>query len=180
MELLTYLIQIYKQWAATKDLIHFLFAHSIRIKDTNYGDGEDDLKHFLKRENDLMANRLKSGERTFDPYTKDTRLVDEKYAKFNLVLNLFIFYTDNNCKLLYLFRRKQNEAARTTLKSLVGKLSEKLGKKLPASMTGNADADAKSKSNTNYVDPMLAQLKQTDVIIFVCNTLFCTQDDFKN
>lgn len=91
---------------------------------------------------------------------------NEKIKRFWLIA-FFIF--DN--------RRKQNEAARTTLKSLVGKLSEKLGKKLPPSMTANSDADAKSKSNTNYIDPMLAQLKQTDVIILHCCPPI-TQDRF--
>lgn len=65
----------------TRTYFDFDFIPCFRIKDANYGDGEDDLKHFLERENDLMANRLKSGDRTFDPYTKDTRLVDEKCAK---------------------------------------------------------------------------------------------------
>lgn len=48
------------------------------IRDQNYTDGEEDLKIFLAKEHDLMANRLKTRERVFDPYTKDIRLVDEK------------------------------------------------------------------------------------------------------
>lgn len=48
------------------------------IKDQKYADNEQELKHFLEKEHNLMANRLKSKDRVFDPYTKDIRLVDEK------------------------------------------------------------------------------------------------------
>lgn len=43
-----------------------------------------------------------------------------------------------------------------TLKSLVGKISDKLGRKM------EKDANKKA-ANAQYVDPKLDQLKQTDV-----------------
>lgn len=48
------------------------------IQDRQYTDAERDLANFLKKENDLMADRLKPKEKKFDPYTKDLRLVDAK------------------------------------------------------------------------------------------------------
>lgn len=48
------------------------------VYDQQYRAGEIDLENFLKNESDLMANRLKSNETKFDPYTKDLRLVDAK------------------------------------------------------------------------------------------------------
>lgn len=48
------------------------------IRDRQYTDAEKDLADFLKKENDLMENRLKPKEKKFDPYTKDLRLVDAK------------------------------------------------------------------------------------------------------
>lgn len=50
------------------------------IKSKQYRHGEIDLENFIKMENALMANRLKSDEMKFDPYTKDLRMVDAKYV----------------------------------------------------------------------------------------------------
>lgn len=48
------------------------------IRDRQYTNAERDLADFLKKENDLMADRLRPKEKQFDPYTKDLRLVDAK------------------------------------------------------------------------------------------------------
>lgn len=50
----------------------------LTIKDKKFTDGEMDLEIFLKKENDLMADRLRPKEKKFDPYTKDIRIVDAK------------------------------------------------------------------------------------------------------
>lgn len=52
------------------------------IKDRN-NDSETSLSLFLEKEHNMMVNRMKSTEREFDPYTKDVRLVDEKWVTLN-------------------------------------------------------------------------------------------------
>lgn len=56
-------------------------------------------------------------------------------------------------------RRKQGEEARVTLKSLVGKVVKKPMLPKPAEEKDNKTL------NANYIDPMLTQLKETDVRI---------------
>lgn len=65
-----------------------------------------------------------------------------------------------NEMLNFLIRRKKNEEERLTLKSLVGKISDKLGKKMEAKEA------SKRSSTAQYIDPKLDQLKQTDVNYF--------------
>lgn len=50
----------------------------LSIKDKSYTKDERDLENFLKKENDLMMNRLKPKDKSFDPFKKDLRVVDAK------------------------------------------------------------------------------------------------------
>lgn len=60
-------------------------CENIILKYVNFGSNDSkrseagkDLENFLKQEQDLLADRMKSKDTEFDPYTKDTRIVDAK------------------------------------------------------------------------------------------------------
>lgn len=50
----------------------------LNLQDKQRKSGQIDLENFLRKENDLMTNRMKSNEKKFDPFTKDLRMVDAR------------------------------------------------------------------------------------------------------
>lgn len=66
----------------------------------------------------------------------------------------------------YYYRRKQSEEARVTLKSLVGKVVKK-----PIAKVAD-DKDNNKTLNGSYIDPMLSQLKDTDVSSLCVSLLY--------
>lgn len=57
---------------------HKIDKEMTMAKKASHCEGEMNMQHFLKNENDRMLNRLKPKEKQFKPFTKDLRLVDAK------------------------------------------------------------------------------------------------------